>query len=57
MWNSAGSQCNVAPPDYSGAQVSVLSVWGPGSGLVSHVPDLGNALGVVGDLKNDKKLY
>ena len=37
----------------SGTQNRVLSMWGSGTGLVSQVPCLGNALVVVGILKND----
>ena len=36
----------------SGTQYRVLSIWGCGSGLVSQVPCLGDAIVVVGILKN-----
>ena len=40
--------CYMALPAYAGSQSGVLSGWGLGPDLVSLVPCLGDALGVVG---------
>ena len=41
------------PVQYSSTcQSGTQSIWGHGSGLVSQVPCLGNAIGVVGVIKN-----
>ena len=48
MWDSlALGRCNRAPPVLTGTHVRVLSDWGLKSSLVSLVPNLGDALGVV----------
>ena len=51
---------NIAPSVLTGTQCRVLSTWGLGSGLVSQVPCLGDALEVAGDKKknafNDKNV-
>ena len=44
--------CKKASPAYAGTQSGVHSVWGFGPNLVSLVPCLSNALGMVGDIKN-----
>ena len=50
LWSSqALGQCNAAPPVLAGTQHRGLSTWTLGSGLVSQVPFLGDALGVDGD--------
>ena len=36
----------------TGTKLRVLSIWGLGSGLVSQVPSLGDAIGVVGVKKS-----
>ena len=38
----------------TGTQCLVFSPWGLGSGLVSLVPGLGDALGMVGDIEKDR---
>ena len=45
------NEFDIAPPVLTGTQCRVLSTWGLGSGLVSQVPCLGDALEVSGDLK------
>ena len=40
----------------SGSQFRVLSIWGLGSGFVSQVPCLGDAIGVVGEFKKRSAL-
>ena len=44
--------CYMAPPADAVTLIRVLSGWGLGLDLVSLVPCLGNALGVVGVLKS-----
>ena len=41
----------------SGTQLSVLSIWGLISGLVSQVPSLGNTIVVVGDKKLSRSAF
>ena len=50
LWDSlAIGLCKIVPHAFTGTEGRVLSAWDLGSGLVSKVPYLGVALGVVGD--------